>query len=585
MTTDTARLLPATAPAKSGREGGRPNPPPSRRQLRERRNSENRSRRGLVAGIVICAGVPVALLASLWTVLNVPFWYNEQWRAYNISQGGDWWAALKGDGAPFPAGWYFLERATGSVFGSTELVLRIPTAIFIVIGCVLLMLLAKRWLPVGIAVVVALLGTLTGTLFSYGVQLSEYQIDATAVVGVLLSYELATEVDDPTWSTWRLYAFYGGIALACIFSTPAVFVAGPLLVLDVGREVLHRRLGPRLLAAFSSGVLALLHLALFVLPQSALTASPFWDSQFLPHHGLGTQVAFVWDGLKGFVTGAFTSSIQAAAPGSLLGEQWAWVLTLAYGAMLLIGLVVVVQSSRGRRMLFAVASSLVLTLIASYFRHWPFGFVRTNYYLVPVLVLIAGIGAHRSVQWCRSRVSKVLSRTGPRSRRPVVVVLAVALALLLVAGTMVAALDEVGSYRQVRGSSTSVPYGIQIGDAVGSVRAEARPGAALVVAGVMAIPGWEYYDYEYDGRSTRKGPSLPPGRAAFVVDHGSHRISSFITRLDPGQVFLYIPFGTSGPEWGRDVAQISKGRTCRQTSLKAYSVTGLLVSLTCSTAD
>ena len=66
-------------------------------------------RLGLAGAIVVCAGVPTAIVLSLWSNLNESFWYNEQWRAYYISLSGNWSAALKGDGAPFPAGWYFLN--------------------------------------------------------------------------------------------------------------------------------------------------------------------------------------------------------------------------------------------------------------------------------------------------------------------------------------------------------------------------------------------------------------------------------------------------------------------------------------------
>ena len=56
-------------------------------------------------------------------------------------------ATLKLDGAPFPVGWYFVERLSGALFGTTELTLRLPTALFLPIGCVLLLLLARRWMP------------------------------------------------------------------------------------------------------------------------------------------------------------------------------------------------------------------------------------------------------------------------------------------------------------------------------------------------------------------------------------------------------------------------------------------------------
>ena len=53
---------------------------------------------------------------------------------------------------------------------------------------------------------------------------------------------------------------------------------------------------------------SLLHLELFVAPQSALTKSDYWDPQFMPHSGIGNQIAFIWDGLRGFLTGTVTAS-------------------------------------------------------------------------------------------------------------------------------------------------------------------------------------------------------------------------------------------------------------------------------------
>jgi len=265
----------------------------SRRDMRRQSRDRARSRRSLAVAILVTVGLPTALLFSLWQNLTMTFWYNEQWRAYYISKPGDWWTALKGDGAPFPAGWYFLERLSASLFGSTELVLRMTTAMFLPITCILLLLLARRWMPLAAAVVVAVVGGLTGTLVVYAVQLSEYQIDAAAVVAILLFHDIAAEQDQGDWRSVRIYLPYAGIALACIFSTPAVFVAAPVLLLDAIRAARARSLGPRLVGAVGAGVMVLLHLGLFVVPQNALTKSDFWDPQFMPHHGIGTQIAFV----------------------------------------------------------------------------------------------------------------------------------------------------------------------------------------------------------------------------------------------------------------------------------------------------
>ena len=257
----------------------------------------------------------------------------------------------------------------------------------------LLLLLARRWMPTWAAVVVALVGTMTGSLVSYAMQLSEYQIDAAAVVAVVLLHEMVWDVERPTWRSARVYLAYAGIAVACVFSTPAVFIAGPLLLLDAGRAAVRRQIVPQTVGAVAAGVLILAHLILFVLPQSYLRTSPFWDSQFIPHHGIGNQLSFIGDGLRGFVTGPFTSSFQVTLPGLILSPGWSWVVSLLFGLALCLGVVEAARSSAGPDDALRHRRSVILTLIASYLRYWPFGFVRTNFYLIPLLILLAGIGA------------------------------------------------------------------------------------------------------------------------------------------------------------------------------------------------
>jgi hypothetical protein len=521
---------------------------PSRTDRRKLR----RARRSLAASVLICVGIPAAVLISLWSNLTEPFWYNEQWRAYYIANPGNWFEALKGDGAPFPAGWYFLERVTGYFFGTTELALRIPTVVFLPLGCVLLMLLARRWMPNWAAVVVALVGSFTGTLLSYATQLSEYQIDAAAVVAVVLLHEIVWDFERSGWRSARIYLAYGGIALACIFSTPAIFIAGPLLLLDVARALLGRRLDQRAGSAFVAGLVILAHLKFFVIPQNYLRTSPYWDSQFVPRTGIGNQATFVWDGLRGFVT------------------------------LLLLGVVEAARSVRGRVVLFAVGSSLVLTLVAAYLRYWPWGFVRTNFYLVPLLFLLAGIGAYRLVSFSVSHLTRAASGSDSTGRRRVPwIVGTVGVCAVLVVGTSVATVSEVGAYRQIRTSTSAPQYGGQIGSAVVAMQTRAQPGAAVVVSGVMAIPGWQYYQYEYTGKSTRSGRQVRVSHVDFTTVHGSRSISALVARVNPDQIFLYVPLGTSGAEVALDIKAAAKGRLCRQVGDKNYPSSGLLLILSC----
>jgi hypothetical protein len=580
MTTDA--LTPPIAVDERSSPGPGPEVPrPSRSAARRQRQaSTRRSRRGLVAALVICAAAPTAVVLSLWSNLTEPFWFNEQWRAYFISNSTNWWAALKTDNAPFPAAWFFLERASGAVFGSTELTLRLPTAAFLPISGVLFLLLARRWMPLIPAVLLSLLGTFAGCLIGYAIQLSEYQIDAAAVVTVLLLHELAWEGDDPGWRSRRVLLAYAGLTVACFFSTPAVFIAGPILLLDVGRSAWRRTITLRAVAAVVSGVLILLQLVLFVLPQNALTSSDYWDANFIPHSGLAKQLSFVWDGLTGFVTGPFTQSAQGEAPGLLVGTNHAWLLDLVFGALLLLGAMVMARSERGRTILFALVSSVVLTLIASYQRYWPFGFVRTNYYEVPILVLLAGVGAVTTGRWAVARVRRW---RGSGASGPLFATLAAAVCVVVLVGTAFAVNFEVSAYRQARASITAPAFGNQINEAVADVRAKSHPGDVVVVSGFMAMDGWNYYQFDYSGKSADSGAPIAASHVVITPDHGSKAISHLVAKYRPGAVFYYFPWGTTQQEINQDFSAISTGSPdCVRSDGINFSFSGMLIPLHCA---
>jgi hypothetical protein len=558
-------------------EGDFQEPVRSSRSRGALRREQRRSRRKLAVAILITAGLPASLLLSLWRNLTVPFWYNEQWRAYYISISGNWWSALKGDGAPFPAGWFVFERTSASLFGSTELVLRIPTATAVSLGCVLLLLLARRWMPLAGAVVVALVAGLTGTLFLYAVQLSEYEIDAAAVVGIVLFHEVGGDIEDSDWRRPRIYLLYGGIVLACTFSTPAIFIAAPVLLLDVARGLRSRSFRPQAVAAFGAGILILLYLKLFIVPQNALTKSNFWDANFMPHSGIANQIAFVWDGLRGFITGTFTGSDVPWLP-ELLSLRYSWILSVAFGLLLCIGIVVASRSQRGRTLLVAIGGSLGLTAIASYIRYWPFGFVRTNFYLVPLLILLAGIGASAATKSLYKSVREHRAKTAVA--RTITAVLAAGICVAVLVAVGLAATYEVGTYRQIRDSATHDAYGVNIDSAVAAVRNHASAGSALVVSGPLAVQGWQYYQYEYTGWPSKTGGQIPPEDAVFLSDQDPSAVSRLINRTQPNQVFLYVAYGAPGIQ--ADIRAISSARVCHQVSQNNYVVSGFLIAFDCS---
>jgi hypothetical protein len=144
-------------------------------------------------------------------------------------------------------------------------------------------------------------------------------------------------------------------------------------------------------------------------------------------------------------------------------------------------------------------------------------------------------------------------------------------------------LYETGSYRQIRQSVGSAQYGIDMNLAVASVRSQNTPGTALVVTGgVMSVPGWRYYQYEYSGRSTDVGRQIAISHVSFVAEHGSRSITQLVERVNPTKVIVYVPYGTTGAELHGDIEAVLKGgEPCRQTSAKGFPVSGLLITLAC----
>ena len=434
-------------------------------------------------------------------------------------------------------------------------------------------------MPLAAAVVAALVAGLTGTLLVYAVQLSEYEIDAAAVVGIVLLHEVAGDLDGSDWRSPRIYFLYGGIVLACTFSTPAIFIAAPILLLDVVRGLRSRSFRPQALAGFGAGILILLYLKLFIVPQNALTKSNYWDANFMPHSGIANQIAFVWDGLRGFITGTFTGSDVPWLP-ELLNLRYSWILSVAFGLLLCIGIVVASRSQRGRSLLVAIGGSLGLTAIASYIRYWPFGFVRTNFYLVPLLILLAGIGANAATKSFYKSILEKRAMTAV-ARNITAVIAAGFLAVVLIAVGL-AATYELGTYWQVRDSATHDAYGININSAVAAVKDHAGAGSALVVSGPLEVQGWQYYQYEYTGRLSKTEGQIPPEDAVFLSDHDPPAISSFIKRTEPKRIFLYEGYGVAGID--ADVRAITSAGACHQVSLTNYVVSGLLIVFDCSGA-
>ena len=182
------------------------------------------------------------------------------------------------------------------------------------VSCVLLLLIARRWMPLPAALGVALIGGLNGGLLGFSVQIEPFLADTGSILVLLLLHDIA--VTQPrTKRGGRLASLcYAGIAVATIFGLATILVAGPLLAADVVATARGKAGYRQLVGAVAAGMIGLVGLAFFTIRQNALTKISYWDASFLPRTGLAQQIHFVWNGLGSFVVGGLTTGYNAAGP-------------------------------------------------------------------------------------------------------------------------------------------------------------------------------------------------------------------------------------------------------------------------------
>lgn len=238
-------------------------------------------------------------LAIFWDALSRPLWIDEQWRAYSASFGANWWAELQTslDG-PIAAGWLAVEIGLTKLLGNTELVLRLPMALSL-LGLLAALYTARRWLGPLAALLTALSFSFTTGVIDHTIEVKPYTWEAMFTVLAVLLWLCYQKQPPQTWRGRWLAAL--GIAVCCVCSLPTIFVVAPLGLLsawELRGELLRKPLTLRnlgcwlrpLVPLLVGGGVALARLALFILPQSQLSSSTYWEANFLP----GFAPATLW---------------------------------------------------------------------------------------------------------------------------------------------------------------------------------------------------------------------------------------------------------------------------------------------------
>ena len=523
--------------------------------------------------------------------IRQPFWYDEQWRAYFVSVRHGWWAAIAKSNAPMSAGWYVSERFSMSVLGDREWVLRFSNLGWALVMAIATFALARRWMGSGLSTFIAALVMLNSGLLYYAIQFKPFVADAAGTVVAVAALMWARTAR----STRQRVAGFVLASLALTTATPAVFVVVPLLAyLLLGWFREGRKDRVLLIGCLATLLVGAVHLRFFVMRQNTLSSSNYWNANFAPHSSISALWHFVGKQTQTYVPGFLTSTYLKSKAGGYpvqLTHGWNTAVAASLWLLLALGAYHAAKSGPGRMLLIGVAASFPITLVASWLRLWPYGFVRTNYYIVPLLYVLCAIGFVRAVTAAMGAARRSGqpwqegAAPGPRPRiggpwftrhgpRAAAVAVGAAASLAALVAALVAGSMAVGV---LRGGTQPSPlaYGRTIESAVDDVRANANATTAVVVAGPMAYRGWQYYMFFKSGMP---GVEVPQDRTEFVR-HGDPRLGRL--RADhPGitSVFYYMPMGSTGASLHADESLMLTAGFCPQ-GRRNFAASGLLVRL------
>lgn len=476
--------------------------------------------------------VVIALLVELYLrhLLTRPFYYDEAWRAYEVSLGRTFLSRLSGAPAPIAFGWWALEVVARHVFGSTEAGLRTPMFALLPVLGVATYALARAWLNRPASAVVAGLLLVNGWIVNYALQLKAYSFEALMAVAGLGIFLLAQRT---TWRPSRLLALYAALGITCVFSLPSVFVVGPLLVLDLYRTVRGR--GPavtRVAGVALAGAIALVHYMVFVRPQAGVVEQPFFQSRFAPGQP-GAMATFIWHGLASYVPSmviGVEGGALSAAPVYHLAAPAAGLLSAVLIVLLVAGIGTAARNAAGRALVAAVGGILLLELVASALHRWPFGLLRVNIFVLPLLYVLAGIGAARLAWLLRGLVRS--GRGTPAAWRAGVGPASAAAALTVTAAAVLVAavvtgFATTGTMAATKTLSTKPAWWAGTKAGVAAVRLGSSPGDLVLIRADRAVPEWYAYPWLYYMDGYRGYPATVAARGRIPDSRSS--AATFIT--------------------------------------------------------
>lgn len=537
-----------------------------------------------VAGLLVEAGLIEFFLRHL---LTRPFYYDEAWRAYEIALGTGFLGQLHAAVGPLALGWLGIENAARLMLGDTEAGLRAPMFLVLPALAVATYRLARRWLGVGVSFCAAGLLLANSWIVNYGLQLKSYPYEGLLAIATVALYLLAQST---TRRPAQLLALYAALGLTCVFSLPNLFVVGPLLALDLIRVVRARdQLALRIAGQALAGAIALGQYVVFVAPQAGVAGAGFFQAQYAPHRP-AALVRFAIQGVKSYFPSMVTGVAGAmnAVPSYALPPAAHYLLALVLVLLLAAGVVAAARDPAGRALVVAVGGALLLELLASAVQRWPFGLIRQNIFVLPLLYMLGGIGAVSLANMLRGPRRADGTRSGPVTLWRALA-LGAGAAVLAAAGAATGVATGQALAESGRLQTAPTMFG-GAGPAVADARLAAAAGDLVIIRADRSTPAWYgtawlYYMEKYQGypAAVAARPRIPARNTISVIYVTPGAVDPFLAAHAGSPAVFLLEYNLPGfrfPSWAhrQSLETLRRFGYCPASEV-AYPMTGHLTVL------
>ena len=285
-----------------------------------------------------------------------------------------------------PPGYLLAVKLSTALLGSSEYALRVVPFIAGIACPVLFYLVARSFLrPVATMVATSMVSMATPLIF-FSSNLKQYSSDV-AITLLVLVIAVRLLRSSLTFRTAFGYAIISVPLLFC--SQAAIFsltIAGAVIFADaLGAHRLDRRYRQVVVALWAMSVVAVVTCSSMLMTDvDRIYMQRFWESAFMPHDG---GARWLWLTIK---------NIFGPSSSSLFDGSFHYTMPGLFVALVVTGAVAICASAPARGAL--LTGPVLLTLVASWFRFYPFG-ARVDLFLLPLLLLLAVAGADYGVKF------------------------------------------------------------------------------------------------------------------------------------------------------------------------------------------